>query len=370
MAPRLGKEKAELAGVLDESLRREYAARAVNFYEAVAQRLGLNITDQRCLDLIERASREKPVTAGKLAELTELTTGAITGVLDRLERAGFVRREKDASDKRQVQVKLVPERMAEVDALCQPLKSGWAELCADYTAEQLQLVEGFVGRAGALLTSESARLRDEGSTTAPTAHELSSPLGDVRGGYLELTRGASDVTLDSLRGSALYRARSQGPAPDVVARDGRLRVAHHRSALRLFSLHKQTLLLELNERIPWEIDVRGGATRLQANLRALSLLGVRLRGGVVQVTLDLPQPSGTVPIQVDGGANQLRISRPKQVPIRVQVGGGVSQLAIDTLQLGAVGGTLRWESPEYEDASDRYDVHVRGGAHNLSISFA
>jgi hypothetical protein len=173
-----------------------------------------------------------------------------------------------------------------------------------------------------------------------------------------------------LRGSALYRARSQGPAPDVVAREGRLRVAHNRSALRLFSAQKHALSLELNERIPWEIDVRGGATRLQANLRALSVLGVWLRGGVVQVTLDLPEPTGTVPVQVGGGAKDLRILRPKRVPIRVQVGGGVSQLAIDTLQLGAVGGTMRWESPDYENASDRYDVQVRGGAQNLSISFA
>jgi DNA-binding MarR family transcriptional regulator len=370
VAARLGKEKAQLAGILDQSLRREHAARAVGLYEAVAQRLGLNATDQRCLDVIERASREKPVTAGRLAELTELTTGAITGVLDRLERAGFVRREKDATDKRQVQIKLVPERMAEVESLFAPLNERWTELCAEYTGEQLELVEDFVRRAAALLASEAARLRDEGPAPMQAAQELSSPLGDVRAGYLELTRGASDVTLDSLRGAALYRARSQGPAPDVTARDGRLRVAHNRSALRLFSVQKQTLSLELNERIPWEIEVRGGATRLHANLRALSLVGLRVRGGAVQVTLDLPQPSGSVPIQVDGGANELRIVRPKQVPMRVHVGGGVSQQTIDTLQLGAVGGAMRWESPDYESARDRYDVQVRGGAQHLSISFA
>lgn len=369
MSARLGKEKAELAGVLDEGLRREYAARATALYEAVAERLGLNVTDQRCLDFIERASREGPVTAGKLAELTALTSGAITGVLDRLERAGFVRRERDADDKRQVHIKLVAERVAEVEALFAPLHERWALLCADFTGEQLRLVEDFVQRAAGLLASEATRLREEGPKGSQTAHEVSSPLGDVRSGHLEL-KGASDVTLGSLRGAALYRARSEGPAPDVVARDGRLRVTHHRSALRLFSAHKQTLSLELNERIPWEIDVRGGATRLEAHLRALSVAGVWLRGGVVQVTLDLPEPSGSVPVQVGGGAKDLRILRPKHVPIRVHVSGGVSHLTIDTLQLGAVGGTMRWESPDYEGARDRYDVQVRGGAHNLSVSSA
>jgi hypothetical protein len=70
--------------------------------------------------------------------------------------------------------------------------------------------------------------------------------------------------------------------------------------------------------------VRGGATRLHANPRALSALGVWLRGGVVQETLDLPHPSSTTPVQVGGGAKDLRILRPKQVPVRVQVGRATS----------------------------------------------
>src|SRR6476659_6065792 len=90
-----------------EALCRELAARVLHYQEALAERMGLNGTDHRCLELVLGTSSEGPVTAGKLSELTGLTTGAITGVLDRLERAGFVRREKGVEDRRPVQIKLV-----------------------------------------------------------------------------------------------------------------------------------------------------------------------------------------------------------------------------------------------------------------------
>ena len=69
------------------------------FHQAVAECVGLNVTDHKCLDVLVRSG---PMTAGQLAQLTGLTTGAVTGVLDRLERAGFVRRQSDPSDRRRV----------------------------------------------------------------------------------------------------------------------------------------------------------------------------------------------------------------------------------------------------------------------------
>src|ERR671933_1184232 len=76
------------------------------FDQAVADALGINRTDMRCTDVLER---EGPVTAGRLAEATGLTTGAITTVIDRLERGGFARRLRDPDDRRRVLVDLTPE---------------------------------------------------------------------------------------------------------------------------------------------------------------------------------------------------------------------------------------------------------------------
>ena len=76
------------------------------FDQAVADALGLNRTDLRCLDILER---EGSVTAGRLAQATGLTSGAMTTALDRLERAGYARRVHDASDRRRVLVEVTPQ---------------------------------------------------------------------------------------------------------------------------------------------------------------------------------------------------------------------------------------------------------------------
>jgi hypothetical protein len=73
-----------------EALGRELSAAVVLFHEAVAAQLGMSATEWRCLSLL---SQQGPATAGRLAQLSGFTTGAITGIVDRLERAGYARRE-------------------------------------------------------------------------------------------------------------------------------------------------------------------------------------------------------------------------------------------------------------------------------------
>src|SRR5690349_15820511 len=76
---------------------RRLSTATIMFHQAVADRLGLNLTDHKCVDLL---LLNGPLTAGELASLTALTTGAITAALDRLERGGFVKREDDPEDRR------------------------------------------------------------------------------------------------------------------------------------------------------------------------------------------------------------------------------------------------------------------------------
>src|SRR3954470_6827245 len=78
---------------------REISTVTILFHQAIADRLGMNVTDHKCAGILARSG---PITAGELARLTGLTTGAITGVVDRLEQAGFVRRARDSSDRRRV----------------------------------------------------------------------------------------------------------------------------------------------------------------------------------------------------------------------------------------------------------------------------
>jgi DNA-binding MarR family transcriptional regulator len=135
---------------------RAFIANAILFNHQVAQRLGLGASDGQFMHLLQVHG---PLTPGQLAELSGLTTGTVTGVIDRLEGAGFVRRERDEADRRKVFVKLDEERLWTAMA---PLYAGQAETLAavagSYDAKQLEVIAGFL-----------QRLADEAPTSLPDA---------------------------------------------------------------------------------------------------------------------------------------------------------------------------------------------------------
>lgn len=94
-----------------------------------------------CLDFLNLEGR---VTAGRLAEVTGLTTGAITGVVDRLEKAGFVRRERDANDRRKVFIAIIPENIAKVGRFYEPMQRAVLKDWESYTDAELRLLLRFM----------------------------------------------------------------------------------------------------------------------------------------------------------------------------------------------------------------------------------
>src|SRR5580765_8467755 len=100
-------ERAALIDALDREIGRKVSIAILVFMNAVADRIGLSLTDLFCGELL---SRTGTLSAGELAELTGLTTGAITGVIDRLEKNGYARRENDPQDRRRVMVRALPEK--------------------------------------------------------------------------------------------------------------------------------------------------------------------------------------------------------------------------------------------------------------------
>src|SRR5690349_19958973 len=112
------KAKAALLQELEEAMRRS-SAQGVLFGQTVADAIGISGSDLDCLDFVNLEGR---VTAGRLAEVTGLTTGAITGVVDRLERAGLVRRERDETDRRKVFIAIVPESVARIGRFYVPMQ--------------------------------------------------------------------------------------------------------------------------------------------------------------------------------------------------------------------------------------------------------
>jgi DNA-binding MarR family transcriptional regulator len=139
-----------------EELGRQMGVHSVMFHQAVAERLQLNVTDHKCLDHI---LHNRNVTAGELSKATGLTTGAITGVVDRLEKAGFVRREPDAHDRRKVIIVARQEKIREVAKLFDSLSRNMARVMSSYSPRESEVLIDFMSRVSEVMRQENLRLR-------------------------------------------------------------------------------------------------------------------------------------------------------------------------------------------------------------------
>jgi DNA-binding MarR family transcriptional regulator len=149
--------RAEVLDALERSFRDSSTA-ALMLHQAVADRLGLHITDHKCLGMLCETG---PVTAGKLAEFTGLTTGAITSVINRLEKHGYARRMRSVEDQRVVLVEAidVPRFGAQMEELLGTLGEKMRTSCARYSVEELRLIHEFMSEAIALSREQTQWLR-------------------------------------------------------------------------------------------------------------------------------------------------------------------------------------------------------------------
>src|SRR4030095_3865035 len=112
---------------------RRHSTATVLFHAAIAEQLGLNATDHKAADLLMQRG---PLSAGALAELAGVTTGSVTGMIDRLERAGWVRRTRDPADRRRIIVALAlsGEGRRRVERGVQPGRRTLERVLARYSA--------------------------------------------------------------------------------------------------------------------------------------------------------------------------------------------------------------------------------------------
>ena len=151
---------------------------------AVAERLGLHPTAWECLSLL---CEQGPMPAGRLAQLTGLTSGAVTGLVDRLEAAGFVRRQRDATDRRRVIVEPAPTAVADVMPLFAPMLAEMRELNSSYTDDELRAVQRCLQGAADILRRQALLIRagtagegaDQGGPPS-SRPSTTAPLGESR----------------------------------------------------------------------------------------------------------------------------------------------------------------------------------------------
>jgi DNA-binding MarR family transcriptional regulator len=137
---------------------RRFSSAVVLFHAAVAERFGLNATDWKCGDVLGRLG---PMNPTQLAEHVGMSTAAVTQVIDRLERAGFARRERDPHDRRKITVHpvLSPDLEQEMAAVFGGLSEQLAHLLTNYTPEQQAAISSYLQQVTLLIEAETRRLR-------------------------------------------------------------------------------------------------------------------------------------------------------------------------------------------------------------------
>jgi DNA-binding MarR family transcriptional regulator len=136
---------------------RAYQTSNDNFDQAIADRLGMNRTDMRCIDLIDQAGG---MTAGELAKAAGLTTGAVTAVVDRLEKAGMAKRVADPADRRRVRIEVTPRLWELTAPLMMPFLEESQAILDDYSTEELERFTEFIQRVIDVQAKHTDRIRD------------------------------------------------------------------------------------------------------------------------------------------------------------------------------------------------------------------
>jgi predicted ArsR family transcriptional regulator len=155
MAP--PRTRKELEHAVGFEAGRELGARSILFHQAIASIAGVSVTDLKCLDYVDRMG---DVTAGDLARLTGLTTGAITAAVDRLEKAGLARRERSDSDRRKVFIRLCQSpAMARIAPFYEALGRESAQMISRYTVAQLETIMDFCERSIDIMRRQTDKVR-------------------------------------------------------------------------------------------------------------------------------------------------------------------------------------------------------------------
>ena len=344
---------------------RQFHGLGASFFRVAAAQTGKTVTDMQVLDILDITG---PTTAGNLAELTGLTTGAVTGLLNRLEEAELVRRERDPEDGRRIIVQLVTKKkeMHEIEAVLAPLGNSLEEMASGYSDEQIAFLVDFLKSSNAISRREIVRLQE---APAGVGKEYSAPLAEVKSARLIVSSGITMLTLRVDAGMAdLYKARFEGPLPEVRTRDGAVNIRYPRRLWAALGGAKRIAEVTLNAAVPWQIGIQGGASGIFAQLGGLDLVELQVKAGASEIQLNLPSPSRMVQISISGGSSDIVIRRPSGVPARLHLKGWYSALVFDDQSFNNLGNDVRMQSPEYEATAPGSDIEVLSSASMVRVT--
>ena len=327
---------------------------------AVATATNLHPTDLEILDLLDQHG---DLAAGRLAELSGLTTGAITGVIDRLQIANHVERVRDLDDRRRVVVRKTEANNDQMREVYEPLALALDALLGRYTPSQLEAIADYADRAATVLADDAARLRRGSDDIHDDAG--SGALADLPdSAVLHVIRGLSKVTMVADQAATELVAGKFWRTTPTIRRDGHTVTLAYRSTV--FGSIGMGARIALHPTPSWALEIGGGVSHANLDLSGLRIRSVAISGSVRAVSLVLPPPTGIVSVAIEGGANELEIVMPPTTDATLAFDGTTDRTTVNGKGLGqrpsATIGSVK--SP------NRYEIRIGGGASKVAISAA
>lgn len=205
-------------------------------------------------------------------------------------------------------------------------------------------------------------------------HPASAPLGQARRGTLIVDTLAAYFSIRSGKlGADLFQARYDRSFPSVwvdgstvTARFNYFSLGALREWLRQQQGDHPRAEFTLNAAIPWQLELRSHMSHLTADLRGVPLAGLEGNGSMNNITLNLDAPVGHVPIHYDAIASAFEIRCPAQSALRVEIMGNTNAADIAGRKFAS---KSAWQTPDFDNARDRYSIVLSGEASSLSVIY-
>jgi hypothetical protein len=202
--------------------------------------------------------------------------------------------------------------------------------------------------------------------------DASGSVGSIKHATVQVDAGGATITMQgsSSLGDDLFRAHIEysGRKPDVSLdpSSGQVHISQSSTSGFFLQSHRFALTLQLNSSVPWQIAVNSGASSDVFTLSTVRVARIDVNTGASKEDITVGDPSGTVPIKINGGALTVNVHRPVGTAASVSVSGGAASLSFDGRQSKGVG-TLTAKTSDYDHASDRYQIQVDGGADTVTV---
>lgn len=203
--------------------------------------------------------------------------------------------------------------------------------------------------------------------------ETSDTLGSLDHVSLRIDVGGATLHMnaDDALGDDLYKAHIEysGPKPDVALNRSGSALRISQNNVGFFQSSRFVLDLQVNPKVTWRVEANSGAADGSFDLTGARVSAIELNAGASRIELTLGEPAGTVPVEITGGALTVKLHRPPDVAVSAHVSGGAVTLDADNRHFRGIGGQ-EWKSDGYDQASNRYQVEVNGGACTVTVDTA